>query len=75
MIHITQRIAKMAIFEFFENFEWYDFLVVAIFAKVFQVLIIVTLMGGGIVTGIMLAFAWEGWRFYERFRAKSVDIR
>jgi hypothetical protein len=61
--------------EIFENFEWYDFLAVAvaIFAKVFQVLLIVTLMGGGITTGIMLAFSWEGWRAYERFRAKMVD--
>jgi hypothetical protein len=70
LTRITQRIEKM---EIFENFEWYDFLAVAIFAKVFQVLLIVTLMGGGITTGIMLAVSWEGWRAYERFRAKMVD--
>tara|TARA_R110000868_G_scaffold288073_1_gene548434 strand:- start:92 stop:280 length:189 start_codon:yes stop_codon:yes gene_type:complete len=61
--------------EIFENFEWYDFIVIAFFAKVFQVLIIVTLMGGGITTLVILTVAWEGWRFYEKFRAKSVDIR
>jgi hypothetical protein len=55
----------------FENFEWYDFLAVAIFAKVFQVLIIVTLMGGGIVTATLLAVVWQLWLAYERFRSKS----
>ena len=71
MIHITQRIAKMEIFEFFENFEWYDFLVVAIFAKVFQVLIIVTLMGGGFVSATILFITWEFWKAYEKFRANN----
>jgi hypoxanthine phosphoribosyltransferase len=55
----------------FENFKWYDFLVIAIFAKVFQVLVIVTLMGGGLVTATILALVWQLWLFYERFRAKS----
>jgi hypoxanthine phosphoribosyltransferase len=58
----------------FENFEWYDFLAVAIFAKVFQVLIIVTLMGGGIVTATLLAVVWQGWLYYEKFRTKTLDI-
>jgi len=57
--------------EIFENFEWYDFLVVAIFAKVFQVLIIVTLMGGGFVSGTILFVTWELWKAYERFRANN----
>jgi hypothetical protein len=55
----------------FKNFEWYDFLVIAIFAKVFQVLIIVTLMGGGLVTATILALVWQLWLFYERLRAES----
>lgn len=57
--------------EIFDNFEWYDFVAVAIFAKVFQVLIIVTLMGGGIVSATVLAVVWQLWLSYERFRAKS----
>jgi len=54
----------------FENFEWYDFLVIAIFAKVLQVLVIVTLMGGGIVTATILAVVWQFWLAYEKFRTK-----
>ena len=57
--------------EIFKDFEWYDFLVVAIFAKVFQVLIIVTLMGGGIITATFIAIVWQIWLAYERFRANS----
>ena len=68
LTRITQRIEKM---EIFENFEWYDFLAVAVFAKVFQVLIIVTLMGGGLVTATILALVWQLWLFYERLRAES----
>ena len=68
MIHTIQKIDKM---EIFENFEWYDFLVVAIFAKVFQVLIIVTLMGGGFVSATILFVTWEFWKAYEKFRANS----
>ena len=70
MTRIIQRIVKM---EIFENFEWYDFLAVAIFAKVFQVLLIVTLMGGGIVTATFIALVWQLWLAYEKFRAKMVD--
>jgi hypoxanthine phosphoribosyltransferase len=55
----------------FENFKWYDFLAVAVFAKVFQVLIIVTLMGGGIVTATALAVVWQVWLAYEKFRAQN----
>ena len=62
------RIEKM---EIFKDFEWYDFLVVAIFAKVLQVLVIVTLMGGGIVTATFIAIVWQLWLAYERFRSKS----
>ena len=68
MIRTIQKIDKM---EIFENFEWYDFLVVAIFAKVFQVLIIVTLMGGGFVSATILFVTWELWKAYEKFRANS----
>ena len=68
LIHTIQKIDKM---EIFENFEWYDFLVVAIFAKVFQVLIIVTLMGGGFVSATILFVTWEFWKAYEKFRANS----
>jgi hypothetical protein len=57
--------------EIFNDFEWYDFLVVAIFAKVFQVLILVTLMGGGFVSATILYVTWELWKAYERFRANS----
>ena len=63
-----QKTGKM---EIFENFEWYDFLVVAIFAKVFQVLIIVTLMGGGFVSATILFVTWELWKAYEKFRANN----
>ena len=70
LTRIIQRIVKM---EIFENFEWYDFLAVAIFAKVFQVLLIVTLMGGGIVTATFIALVWQLWLAYEKFRAKMVD--
>jgi hypothetical protein len=68
LIRTIQKIDKM---EIFENFEWYDFLVVAIFAKVFQVLIIVTLMGGGFVSATILFVTWELWKAYEKFRANS----
>ena len=68
MIRTIQKTDKM---EIFENFEWYDFLVVAIFAKVFQVLIIVTLMGGGFVSATILFVTWELWKAYEKFRANS----
>ncbi len=61
------RIEKM---EIFKDFEWYDFLVVAVFAKVLQVLVIVTLMGGGIVTATFIALVWQLWLAYERFRSK-----
>jgi hypothetical protein len=57
--------------EIFNDFEWYDFLVVAIFAKIFQVLILVTLMGGGFVSATILYVTWELWKAYERFRANS----
>ena len=63
-----QRIEKM---EIFNDFEWYDFLVIAIFTKVFQVLIIVTLMGGGFVSATVLVITWEFWKAYERFRANN----
>ena len=63
-----QRIEKM---EIFNDFEWYDFLVIAIFAKVLQVLVIVTLMGGGIVTATFIALVWQLWLAYERFRARQ----
>ena len=56
--------------EILKDFEWYDFLVVAIFAKVLQVLVIVTLMGGGIVTATFIAIVWQLWLAYERFRSK-----
>jgi hypothetical protein len=56
--------------EIFKDFEWYDFLVVAVFAKVLQVLVIVTLMGGGIVTATFIAIVWQLWLAYERFRSK-----
>ena len=64
---ITQRIEKM---EIFENFEWYDFVVIGIFAKVMQVLILLTLVGGGFTTATILIVVWELWKAYERFRAK-----
>lgn len=53
--------------------EWYDYLVVAAMSHLLSVLFLVTLMGGGFVSGIMLFGTWELWRFYERLRAKSVD--
>mgnify|MGYP006000384823 CR=1 FL=1 len=65
---IIQRIEKM---EIFNDFEWYDFLVIAIFTKVFQVLILVTLMGGGFISATILLITWEFWKAYERFRAES----
>jgi len=67
-IRTIQKIDKM---EIFKDFEWYDFLVVAIFAKVFQVLIIVTLMGGGFVSATILFVTWELWKAYEKFRANN----
>jgi len=57
----------------FENFEWYDIPVILFFAKLLSTLGLVTLFGGGFITGVMLVFAWEGWKMYERFRAKSLD--
>ena len=57
--------------EIFNDFEWYDFLVIAIFTKVFQVLILVTLMGGGFISATILLITWEFWKAYERFRAES----
>ena len=68
LMYTIQRIEKM---EIFNDFEWYDFLVVAIFAKVFQVLILVTLMGGGFVSATVLFVTWELWKAYERFRANN----
>jgi hypothetical protein len=56
-----------------ENFQWYDFVVIFMMSHLLSVLLIVTLMGGGFITGIMLALGWEVWRFYERARAKMVD--
>ena len=67
-MYTIQRIEKM---EIFNDFEWYDFLVVAIFAKIFQVLILVTLIGGGFVSATILYVTWELWKAYERFRANS----
>jgi len=67
-IRTIQKIDKM---EIFKDFEWYDFLVVAIFAKVFQVLIILTLMGGGFVSATILFVTWELWKAYEKFRANN----
>ena len=63
-----QRIEKM---EIFNDFEWYDFLVIAIFAKVMQVLVILTLVGGGFTTATILFVVWELWKAYERFRART----
>lgn len=57
--------------EIFKDFEWYDFVVIAVFAKVMQVLVIVTLMGGSLVTIIILTVVWELWKAYEKFRANS----
>jgi len=54
----------------FENFEWYDFVVIAVFTKVLQVLVIITLMGGGIVTATFIAIIWQLWLAYEKFRSK-----
>ena len=71
MDRLTRTIQRIAKMEIFENFEWYDFLVIAVFAKVLQVLVIVTLMGGGIVTATFIALVWQLWLAYERFRAKS----
>ena len=34
----------------FADFEWYDFVVIGIFAKVMQVLVFITLAGGGFTT-------------------------
>jgi len=57
--------------EIFKDFEWYDFVVIAVFAKVMQVLVIVTLMGGGLVSATILFVTWELWKAYEKFRANS----
>ena len=70
MDRLTRTIQRIAKMEIFENFEWYDFLVIAVFAKVLQVLVIVTLMGGGIVTATFIAIVWQLWLAYERFRSK-----
>ena len=70
MDRLTRTIQRIAKMEIFENFEWYDFLVIAVFAKVLQVLVIVTLMGGGIVTATFIALVWQLWLAYERFRVK-----
>jgi hypothetical protein len=43
----------------FENFQWYDFVVIFMMSHLLSVLLIVTLMGGGFITGIMLALGWE----------------
>jgi hypothetical protein len=61
----------LSLHNLFENFEWYDFVVIAIFAKVMQVLVIVTLMGGGLVTIIALTVVWQLWLAYEKFRANT----
>jgi hypothetical protein len=66
-IPIIQKIDKM---EIFKDFEWYDFLVIAVFAKVLQVLVIVTLMGGGLVSATVIAVVWQLWLAYEKYRAK-----
>jgi len=57
----------------FKNFEWYDIPVVLFFSNLLGNLAFATLFGGGFITGIMLVFTWEGWKLYEKFRAKSVD--
>ena len=67
-IRTIQKIDKM---EIFKDFEWYDFVVIAVFAKVMQVLVIVTLMGGGLVSATILFVTWELWKAYEKFRANS----
>lgn len=71
MVSLIRTIQKIDKMEIFEHFEWYDFLVIAIFAKVFQVLIIVTLMGGGFVSATILFITWEFWKAYEKFRANN----
>jgi len=57
--------------EIFENFEWYDLVVIAVFAKVMQVLVILTLLGGGFYSITGLFIVWEFWKAYERFRANN----
>jgi len=54
----------------FEGFEWYDFVAIYVFSHVLSTLLLITLFGGNIISGILLVAAWEGWKAYERFRAK-----
>ena len=54
----------------FADFEWYNFVVIGIFAKVMQVLVFITLAGGGFTTATILFVVWELWKAYERFRGK-----
>ena len=57
-------------YNFADVFERYDLVVIAIFAKVMQVLVLLTLAGGGLTTATILFVVWELWKAYERFRAK-----
>ena len=57
-------------YNFADVLEWYDLVVIAIFAKVMQVLVLLTLAGGGFTTATILFVVWELWKAYERFRAK-----
>ena len=57
--------------EIFEKFEWYDYPVILFFANTFTTLGLMTLYGGGFLTGFLLVIMWECWKAYERFRAKG----
>jgi|TARA_R110001592_G_scaffold124295_2_gene333079 hypothetical protein len=57
----------------FENFQWYDLPVILFFANALSTLFFATLMGGGFMAGVLLLMTWEGWKFYESWRAKSLD--
>lgn len=57
----------------FEHFQWYDFVVIGVFASILQTLVFIALFvpGLGLMSGIVIWAIWNGWEWYERFRAHS----
>jgi len=57
--------------DLFDLFEWYDVPVILFFSNLLSVLLLATVFGGGLLSGALLLATWEGWKFYERFRARN----
>ena len=54
-------------------FKWYDWIAILVFFNLFHIFLFATLFGGGIITAIILALLWEGWKIYEKWRIGYYD--